>query len=367
VFTNGCFDILHVGHVRYLEEARTLGDVLIVGLNSDASFQQVKGRRPIIPQDQRAEMLEALWAVDQVILFDEPTPIDLIKKIQPYLLVKGGDHDPETVVGREHATKVLCLDVAADVHTSHIMERIKSCGDRAQVGAPAADKSGMNRPEEADMSDYSSWKDARRELSEARNARRRYLKYEERYARWYNESRNSRHEDTLRRSRVILRIAMMDRDAAERALVRAGTANARMKKLRAQMVESMGTKWVENAEHYTKRHASWNDQPHTLDEVDADREAVWAKRDAAQAQTPSQLMWRHLNSDDDVSSVDNDSLGAELFHLLGNAAQNADDTHDEGQCNESGSTSWCSMALASISIECSTAAMEWLKVRGCII
>jgi len=126
VFTNGCFDILHIGHVRYLEAARLMGDTLIVGLNSDLSFRKVKGRNPFIPQDERAEILEALWAVDEVVLFDESTPLDLIKEIKPDFLVKGSDHDPETVVGREFAKKVVCLDVAAEIHTSEIVERIKN-------------------------------------------------------------------------------------------------------------------------------------------------------------------------------------------------------------------------------------------------
>jgi len=124
VFTNGCFDILHVGHIRYLEEASFMGDTLIVGLNSDRSFRKVKGRDPIIPQDQRAEMLEALWSVDEVILFDEPTPIELIKEIRPDLLVKGADHDLKTVIGQEYAKKTIVLDVASGVHTSKIIERI---------------------------------------------------------------------------------------------------------------------------------------------------------------------------------------------------------------------------------------------------
>lgn len=124
VFTNGCFDLLHIGHTRYLEAARLLGDTLIVGLNSDRSFKKVKGRDPIIPEDERAEVLDALWAVDQVILFDEATPLKLIKEIRPDLLVKGGDHDPLAVVGREFAKEVVCLDVGTKVHTSKILKRI---------------------------------------------------------------------------------------------------------------------------------------------------------------------------------------------------------------------------------------------------
>ncbi len=125
VFTNGCFDILHVGHIRYLGEARLLGDRLVVGLNSDKSFQLVKGRPPFIPEDQRGEILEGLWAVDQVILFDEPTPLELIKEIEPDILVKGSDWAPEDVVGKEYAGEVRTLDVFCDVHTSDIIKRIK--------------------------------------------------------------------------------------------------------------------------------------------------------------------------------------------------------------------------------------------------
>ena len=124
VFTNGCFDILHVGHVRYLEEAKFMGDTLVVGLNSDLSFKKLRGRKPYMSQDERCEMLEALWAVDEVILFDEETPLELIKEIKPDILVKGSDHDPETVVGREYAGEVRCIDVGADVHTTDIIKRI---------------------------------------------------------------------------------------------------------------------------------------------------------------------------------------------------------------------------------------------------
>ncbi len=129
VFTNGCFDILHVGHVRYLERAKLMGDTLIVGLNTDRSFERVKGRKPYMPEDERREVLEALWAVDEVVLFDEETPLELIKEIRPNILVKGSDHDPETVVGREYAGEVTCIDVGADVHTTNIIKRIKESSD----------------------------------------------------------------------------------------------------------------------------------------------------------------------------------------------------------------------------------------------
>ncbi|TAJ10667.1 MAG: D-glycero-beta-D-manno-heptose 1-phosphate adenylyltransferase [Nitrospirae bacterium] len=103
VFTNGCFDLMHVGHVRYLEAARALGDLLVVGVNSDESVRVLqKGPdRPIVPQDQRAEVLAALACVDYVVLFGEPDPGRLIAELQPDVLVKGGDWTPEQIVGRE--------------------------------------------------------------------------------------------------------------------------------------------------------------------------------------------------------------------------------------------------------------------------
>ena len=102
VFTNGCFDLLHGGHVHYLQQARALGDCLVVALNDDASVRRLKGnKRPLRPQDERARMLAALACVDYVVLFSEGTPLSLIKSLKPDVLVKGGDYTPETVVGRE--------------------------------------------------------------------------------------------------------------------------------------------------------------------------------------------------------------------------------------------------------------------------
>ena len=102
VFTNGCFDILHIGHKRYLQQAATLGDVLVVGVNSDASVKRLKGPdRPVNNEQDRAEMLSALGFIDYVTIFDEDTPYELIKQIQPDVLVKGGDYKPEEVVGRD--------------------------------------------------------------------------------------------------------------------------------------------------------------------------------------------------------------------------------------------------------------------------
>src|SRR5580693_4517089 len=101
VFTNGCFDLLHPGHVRLLEQARSLGDVLVVGLNSDASVRRAKGDlRPLIPEQERAEVLAALAAVDFVVIFGEPTPRELIARLLPDVLVKGADWGANEIVGR---------------------------------------------------------------------------------------------------------------------------------------------------------------------------------------------------------------------------------------------------------------------------
>ena len=100
VFTNGCFDLLHVGHIKYLSEAKDLGDILIIGLNSDKSVKKLKGNnRPINSFEDRAKLLAALKSVDLVIMFEEQTPENLIKEIIPDILVKGGDYDIEEIVG----------------------------------------------------------------------------------------------------------------------------------------------------------------------------------------------------------------------------------------------------------------------------
>jgi len=102
VFTNGCFDLLHAGHVRYLEAARILGDRLLIGLNSDGSIRRIKGpRRPVTPQAERAEILLALASVDGVVLFEEDTPLRIIEALIPDILVKGSDWSPDRIVGRE--------------------------------------------------------------------------------------------------------------------------------------------------------------------------------------------------------------------------------------------------------------------------
>lgn len=125
VFTNGCFDILHVGHVTYLEKAAKLGKHLIVGLNTDASVKRLKGEtRPLMQELDRARVLAALACVDAVVLFDEDTPADLVRAIKPDVLVKGGDYKPEEVVGREDAGEVRIIKFEEGYSTTGIVERI---------------------------------------------------------------------------------------------------------------------------------------------------------------------------------------------------------------------------------------------------
>ncbi len=101
VFTNGCFDVLHPGHIDCLFKARSEGDVLVVGLNSDQSVSRLKGpTRPIFPQEERAEILASFYFVDYVVVFSEWTPLELVKQVRPHVLVKGGDYNPKTIVGR---------------------------------------------------------------------------------------------------------------------------------------------------------------------------------------------------------------------------------------------------------------------------
>lgn len=130
VFTNGCFDILHVGHKRYLQQAAALGDILIVGVNSDASVRRLKGpSRPINPEQDRAEMLCAMGFIDYVVIFDEDTPYELIKNIQPDVLVKGGDYKPEEVVGRDiveaRGGKLVLISFVEGKSTTNIIKKIE--------------------------------------------------------------------------------------------------------------------------------------------------------------------------------------------------------------------------------------------------
>jgi rfaE bifunctional protein nucleotidyltransferase chain/domain len=130
VFTNGCFDLLHRGHVEYLARARELGDVLVVGLNADASVRRLKGAgRPVMAEVDRAFVLAALEAVDAVTLFDEDTPLELVAGLLPDVLVKGGDYTAATVVGREDVEsaggRVVILPLTAGRSTSALIESIR--------------------------------------------------------------------------------------------------------------------------------------------------------------------------------------------------------------------------------------------------
>jgi len=125
VFTNGCFDILHVGHVKYLEEAKSFGDVLILGLNADESVTTLKGEgRPINPQMDRAYILAALEPVDYVVIFSEDTPYNLIKLIKPHTLVKGGDYEGKEVTGQDIADELKLVQFFDGKSTSQTIERI---------------------------------------------------------------------------------------------------------------------------------------------------------------------------------------------------------------------------------------------------
>ena len=132
VFTNGCFDLVHVGHTRYLHAARDLGDLLVVGVNTDASVRSLnKGpERPFVPESQRAEVLAAFACVDYVVLFDESNPGQLIAELQPDVLVKGGDWSPDQIVGRESVEArggvVKTIALVPGVSTSALAEKIKT-------------------------------------------------------------------------------------------------------------------------------------------------------------------------------------------------------------------------------------------------
>ena len=133
VVTNGVFDLLHPGHVRYLEHARALGDALIVGVNSDRSVRANKGpHRPVTPEGERAEILAALRPVDAVVIFDEDTPDAIIKAVQPDVLVKGADWAEDAVVGRDtveaRGGRVVRVPVEAGYSTTAILERVRAGG-----------------------------------------------------------------------------------------------------------------------------------------------------------------------------------------------------------------------------------------------
>ena len=129
VFTNGCFDLLHIGHVRYLEEAKTRGDVLVVGVNSDSSVRKLKGpKRPILPEEERTEVLSGLGCVDYVTLFDEIDPLKLITSLHPDVLVKGGDWTKDQIVGREEVERsggeVFVIPFVKRASTSNLIETV---------------------------------------------------------------------------------------------------------------------------------------------------------------------------------------------------------------------------------------------------
>ncbi len=140
VFTNGCFDILHAGHTRYLSEARKLGDVLVLALNSDRSVRALKGpMRPIVPEAERAEVLAALSSVDYVTVFDEMTPLALIEFLRPDVIVKGGDWAEKDIVGadavRTWGGRVAVMPELEGASTTNIIEKIlQVCGSREPTG-----------------------------------------------------------------------------------------------------------------------------------------------------------------------------------------------------------------------------------------
>jgi len=130
VFTNGCFDLLHAGHLSLLEQARQAGDLLLVGLNSDRSVRELKGPgRPVLPETERAETLLALEAVDRVVVYEEPTPLETIRALVPDVLVKGADWPLEAIVGREVVTaaggRVVRVELTPGRSSSTVLERMK--------------------------------------------------------------------------------------------------------------------------------------------------------------------------------------------------------------------------------------------------
>jgi D-beta-D-heptose 7-phosphate kinase/D-beta-D-heptose 1-phosphate adenosyltransferase len=132
VFTNGCFDLMHIGHTRYLQAAKALGDVLVVGVNSDASVRSLNKApdRPVVTEAQRAEVLAALGCVDYVAIFSEPDPLNLITAVQPDVLVKGGDWDIDRIIGRgvveQRGGVVRTVPLVPDMSTTSLIQQIRS-------------------------------------------------------------------------------------------------------------------------------------------------------------------------------------------------------------------------------------------------
>jgi len=127
IFTNGCFDLLHPGHIECLKKAKQLGDVLIVGLNSDTSIKKIKPKgRPIMDEKARIIVLSAVKWVDYIVLFDDPTPEKVIKVVKPHIIVKGGDYSPTEVVGREVVENVVIIPYLPSYSTTQIIKKIQS-------------------------------------------------------------------------------------------------------------------------------------------------------------------------------------------------------------------------------------------------
>ena len=126
VFTNGCFDLLHTGHIDTLQFAKKQGDILIVGLNSDKSVKRLKGEsRPIHNQDTRLQVLSSIYCIDYIIIFDDDTPLNIIKQLQPNILVKGGDYNVDSVIGREYVQHIIIAPFKNGISTTNILKNIK--------------------------------------------------------------------------------------------------------------------------------------------------------------------------------------------------------------------------------------------------
>ena len=144
IFTNGCFDILHAGHVRYLTAARELGDILVVGLNSDDSVRKLKGEgRPVNPAADRAEVLAGLRAVDHVVVFEEDTAEDLVRRLQPDIYVKGGDYSlerlPESAIVAAYGGRTVLVPMVEGRSTTNVIQRLQQSGADAAGGEGKGD------------------------------------------------------------------------------------------------------------------------------------------------------------------------------------------------------------------------------------
>ena len=134
VFTNGCFDILHRGHVLYLQQAAMLGQHLVIGLNSDDSVRRLKGEtRPLVHEEDRAVLLSALGCVDEVVIFTEDTPAELLRVLRPDILVKGGDYKPEEVIGREYVKRVEIISFEEGYSTTGLVQKIADLAKKGKI------------------------------------------------------------------------------------------------------------------------------------------------------------------------------------------------------------------------------------------